>query len=66
VRALDEEIPRSRVVTLQAFTIADLLTGSRLLPKVKAAQAAGARVLVLDTLAPAATALVLLDAASIG
>jgi len=53
-------------VTLQAFTIADLLTGSRLLPKVKAAQAAGARVLVLDTLAPAATALVLLDAASIG
>lgn len=62
---LDEEIPASQVVTRQPFTLAEL-PADRLLPQVQAAQAAGAQVLVIDTLAPAATALVLLDAASIG
>jgi ABC-type branched-subunit amino acid transport system substrate-binding protein len=66
VRELDEEIPRSRVVTRQTFTISDLLKPGGLLAQVKTAHADGARVVVLDTLAPAATALVLLDAASIG
>jgi ABC-type branched-subunit amino acid transport system substrate-binding protein len=65
MQELDEEIPASQVVTRQQFTLADL-AASRLLPQVKAAQAAGAQVLVLDTLAPAATAFVLLDAAGIG
>jgi ABC-type branched-subunit amino acid transport system substrate-binding protein len=65
VQQLDEEIPPSRVVTRLPFALSDLPT-SRLLPQVQAAQAAGAQVLVLATLAPAATALVLLDAASIG
>lgn len=62
---LDGEIPASQVVTRQSFTLAEL-SADRLLPQVQAAQAAGAQVLVIDTLAPAATALVLLDAASIG
>lgn len=65
VRELDAEIPPSQVVTRQPFTLADI-AATRLLPQVQAAQAAGAQVLVLDTLAPQATALVLLDAASIG
>ncbi len=65
VQQLDSEIPPAQIVTRQSFTLADL-AATRLLPQVQAAQAAGAQVLVLDTLAPAATALVLLDAASIG
>src|SRR5258708_384425 len=65
VQQLDSEIPPAQIVTRQSFTLADL-AATRLLPQVQAAQAAGAQVLVLDTLAPAATALVLLAAASIG
>ena len=65
VQELDQEIPADQVVTRQPFTLADLTAG-RLLPQVQAAKMAGARVLVLDTLAPAATAEVLLDAASLG
>jgi ABC-type branched-subunit amino acid transport system substrate-binding protein len=65
VQELDAEIPPSQVVTSQPFTLADI-AATRLLPQVQAAQVAGAQVLVLDTLAPQATALVLLDAASIG
>jgi ABC-type branched-subunit amino acid transport system substrate-binding protein len=65
VQELDEEIPSAQVVTRQPFTLADLSAG-RLLPQVRAAKTAGARVLVLDTLAPAATAEALLDAASLG
>jgi hypothetical protein len=55
----------AQVVTRQPVTLADLTAG-RLLPQVQAAGTAGAGVLVLDTLAPAATAEVLLDAASLG
>jgi ABC-type branched-subunit amino acid transport system substrate-binding protein len=66
VRELDQEIPRSRVVTRQTFTISDLLKADGLLAQVQAARADGARLVVLDALAPAATALLLLDAASIG
>jgi ABC-type branched-subunit amino acid transport system substrate-binding protein len=65
VRELDSEIPATRVVARESFTVADIAP-TRLLPQVRALQAAGAQVLVLDTLVPAATALVLLDAASIG
>jgi hypothetical protein len=64
VQALDSEIPAARVVTRQTFTLADLSAG-RLLPQVKAAQAAGAQVLVLYAV-PAAVAEVLLAAASVG
>ena len=62
VKELDRAIPPSAVVTQQPFTISDLAEASELLPQVEAVQAAGARVLVLDTLAPAAVAEVLLDA----
>jgi branched-chain amino acid transport system substrate-binding protein len=65
VPELDREIPASQVVSRQSFTTAELSV-SRLLPQVKAAQAAGVQVLVLDTLAPQATALLLVDGASIG
>jgi ABC-type branched-subunit amino acid transport system substrate-binding protein len=65
VRGLDSEISPSQVVTRQPFTTAELPT-DRLLPQVRAAQAAGAQILILDTLAPSAVALALLDAASIG
>jgi Periplasmic binding protein len=65
VQELDEEIPPAQVVARQPFTLADLAT-DRLLHRVRAARAAGAQLLVLDTIAPEATALVLLDAASIG
>jgi hypothetical protein len=65
VRELEAEIPQSHVATSQPFTIADL-TSTLLRPQVRAAQASGVRVLVLDTLAPAAVAEVFLDAASVG
>jgi branched-chain amino acid transport system substrate-binding protein len=65
VRQLEAEIPRSRVATSQPFTIAEL-TSTLLRPQIKAAQSAGVRVLVLDTLAPAAVAEVLLDTESLG
>jgi ABC-type branched-subunit amino acid transport system substrate-binding protein len=65
VRGLDSEIPASQVVTRQPFTT-DELSVDRLLPQVRTAQAAGAQVLILDTLAPSAVALALLDAASMG
>jgi ABC-type branched-subunit amino acid transport system substrate-binding protein len=65
MQELDTQIPASRVVTRQPFTPAEL-PSDRLLPQVRAAQAAGAQVLVLDTIAPAAVALALLDAASLG
>jgi ABC-type branched-subunit amino acid transport system substrate-binding protein len=65
VQELNEEIPPSQVVTRQSFTLADL-PADKLLPQVEAAQQARAQVVVLDTLVPAAIALVLLDAASIG
>ena len=66
VQEFEEQIGPSQLVTSQSFTVAELAGASRLLPQVKAAQAAGAQVLALDTLAPAATALVLLDGATIG
>jgi ABC-type branched-subunit amino acid transport system substrate-binding protein len=66
VAELNREIPSASVVTRQSFTIADLEAGSELLPQVQAVQAAGVQVLVLDTLAPAAIAEVLLDASRIG
>jgi branched-chain amino acid transport system substrate-binding protein len=65
VRQLETEIPQSQIATSQPFTIAEL-SSSLLRPQVKAAQSAGVRVLVLDTLAPAAVAEVLLDAESLG
>jgi ABC-type branched-subunit amino acid transport system substrate-binding protein len=65
VQELDSEIPASQVVTRQPFTTGELPT-DRLLPQVRAAQAAGAQVVVLDTLAPQAVALALLDAATMG
>jgi ABC-type branched-subunit amino acid transport system substrate-binding protein len=65
MQELDSEIPTSQVVTRQQFTTGELPT-DRLLPQVRAAQTAGAKVLVLDTLAPQAVALALLDAANLG
>jgi ABC-type branched-subunit amino acid transport system substrate-binding protein len=65
VQQLDSEIPAAQVVTRQRFTT-DELPADRLLPQVRAAQSAGAQVVVLDTLAPQAVALGLLDAASLG
>jgi ABC-type branched-subunit amino acid transport system substrate-binding protein len=65
VRQLEAEIPRWRVAISQPFTIADL-SSTLLRPQVKAAQSAGVDVLVLDTLAPAAVAEVLLDTESLG
>jgi hypothetical protein len=65
VQELDSEIPPAQVVTRQRFTTDELPT-DRLLPQVEAAQAAGAQVVVLDTLAPQAVALGLLDAANLG
>jgi ABC-type branched-subunit amino acid transport system substrate-binding protein len=65
MQELDTQIPGTQVVTRQAFTTSELPT-DRLLPQVRAAQAAGAQVLVLDTIAPQAVALALLDAASVG
>jgi ABC-type branched-subunit amino acid transport system substrate-binding protein len=65
VQEQDSEIPASQVVTREPFTTDELPT-DRLLPQIRAAQAAGAQVLLLDTLAPAAVALALLDAGSIG
>jgi ABC-type branched-subunit amino acid transport system substrate-binding protein len=66
VTELNREIPASSVVSEQPFTIGDLSAASELLPQVKAVQASGAQLLVLDTLAPAAVAEVLLDASRIG
>jgi ABC-type branched-subunit amino acid transport system substrate-binding protein len=65
VQELDSEIPAAQVVSRQPFTEDELPT-DRLLPQMRAAQAAGVEVLVLDTLAPQAVALALLDAASLG
>jgi ABC-type branched-subunit amino acid transport system substrate-binding protein len=65
VQELDTQIPAARVVTRQPFTTAELPT-DRLLPQISAAKAAGAQVVILETLAPQAVALALLDAASIG
>jgi hypothetical protein len=65
MQELDSQIPAAQVVTRQPFTTGELST-DRLLPQVRAAQAAGAAVLVLDTIAPQAVALALLDAATLG
>jgi ABC-type branched-subunit amino acid transport system substrate-binding protein len=63
VPELDREIPRSHVLAREAFTDTQLAHPPGLLPQVEAARAAGAQVLVLDTLAPAAVAEVLIDSA---
>jgi ABC-type branched-subunit amino acid transport system substrate-binding protein len=65
VTQLDSQIPAAQVVSRQSFTTDELPT-DRLFPQVRAAQAAGVQVLVLDTLASQAVALALLDAASLG
>jgi ABC-type branched-subunit amino acid transport system substrate-binding protein len=65
VAELDSEIPAAQVVTRQRFITVELPT-DRLLPQMQAAQAAGAQVVVLDTLAPQAVALALLDGARLG
>jgi ABC-type branched-subunit amino acid transport system substrate-binding protein len=65
VAGLDNQIPAARVVTRQSFSPGEL-AADRLLPQVEAARAAGVQVLVLDTIVPQATALVLLDAAGLG
>jgi ABC-type branched-subunit amino acid transport system substrate-binding protein len=65
VQELDSEIPATQVVSREPFTT-DELSVDRLLPQIRASQAAGASVLVLDTLAPQAVALALLDDATLG
>jgi ABC-type branched-subunit amino acid transport system substrate-binding protein len=65
VTQLDSEIPAAAVVSRQSFTT-DVLPTERLLPQMRAAQAAGVQVLVLDTLASQAVTFALLDAASLG
>jgi ABC-type branched-subunit amino acid transport system substrate-binding protein len=65
VAELDSQIPPVQVVSRQPFTT-DELPVDRLMPQMRAAQSAGVSVLVLDTLAPQAVALALLDAAGLG
>jgi ABC-type branched-subunit amino acid transport system substrate-binding protein len=66
VSQLDREIPPAQVVARQSFTAADLVPAVQLRPQLAAARAAGAQVLVLDTLAPQAVAEALLGDALAG
>jgi ABC-type branched-subunit amino acid transport system substrate-binding protein len=65
VAELDGQIPPARVVARPSFTAADLQPSILLGPQLRAAREAGAQVIVLDALAPQATAEVLVaDAVS--
>jgi ABC-type branched-subunit amino acid transport system substrate-binding protein len=66
VSEMDKDIPPSHIVARESFTAADLLPPVLLLPQLQAARAAGAQVLVVDTLAPQAIAEVLLGDAGLG
>jgi branched-chain amino acid transport system substrate-binding protein len=63
VKGLTQEIPAGNIVTQQPYDVNNLTQG--LANQVNAAKAAGAQVVVLDTI-PAGTALVLLEAAQVG
>lgn len=66
VAQLDSQIPSSQVVARRSFTAADAQPPTLLSPQVQAARAAGAEVLVVDTLSPQAVAEVLVDSAGLG
>jgi ABC-type branched-subunit amino acid transport system substrate-binding protein len=66
VSEMEKNIPPSHVVAREPYTGADLVPPVVLLPQLQAARAAGAQVLVVDTLAPQAIAEVLLGEAVLG
>jgi ABC-type branched-subunit amino acid transport system substrate-binding protein len=66
VAEMDRQIPSAQVVARESFTAADLQPNVQIRTQLAAARQAGAQVLVLDTLAPAAIAETLLGDAVAG
>jgi ABC-type branched-subunit amino acid transport system substrate-binding protein len=66
VAEMDKQIPPAQVVARESFTAADLQPNVQIRTQLAAARQAGAQVLILDTLAPAAIAETLLGDAVAG